>query len=231
MTSAAYRQASRRDPLKDRVDPDNRLLGRMPVRRLEAESVRDALLSLGGRLNDKMFGPPVPVMEDEVGQFVLGIENKNGENRPGPILPLHGEEFRRSVYVQMRRSRPLGVLETFDLPAMEPNCEARSASTVAPQALLFLNSEFVLTEANRMAERVRREAGADPEAQVIRAWRLAFAVDPTEGERKAALAFLQEQTAHFRSKPTSGNTVEPSLQALAGFCQTLVGSNRFLYVD
>src|SRR5262249_15143230 len=123
MTSAAYRQSSRREPTKDKIDPDNRLLGRMAVRRLEAEAVRDALLSLGGKFNGKMFGPPVPIMEDEVGQFVLGIENKNGENRPGPVLPLHGEEFRRSVYVQMRRSRPLGVLEAFDLPAMEPNCE------------------------------------------------------------------------------------------------------------
>jgi mono/diheme cytochrome c family protein len=229
MTSAAYRQSSRRDPTKDKIDPDNRLLGRMAVRRLEAEAVRDALLSLGGKFNGKMFGPPVPVMEDEVGQFVLGIENKNGENRPGPVLPLHGEEFRRSVYVQMRRSRPLGVLEAFDLPAMEPNCEARAASTVAPQALLFLNSEFVLAEAGRMAERVRREAGADPEAQVVRAWRLAFAADPTAAECQAALAFLKEQTAYFQSK--AANKSDRQLQALAGFCQTLVGSNRFLYVD
>jgi hypothetical protein len=230
MTSAAYRQASRRDPVKDKIDPDNRLLGRMAVRRLEAEAVRDALLSLGGKFNGKMFGPPVPVMEDEVGQFVLGIENKNGENRPGPVLPLHGEEFRRSVYVQMRRSRPLGVLEAFDLPAMEPNCEARAASTVAPQALLFLNSEFVLAEAGRMAERVRREAGADPEAQVVRAWRLAFAADPTAAERQAALGFLKEQTAYFQGKAVA-NKIDPQLQALAGFCQTLVGSNRFLYAD
>src|SRR5207249_11812675 len=106
MTSTAYRQSSRRHPAGDRLDPDNRLLWRMPVRRLEAEAIRDSILAVSGKLNGKMFGLPVPVMEDEVGQFVLGIENKNGENRPGPVIALHGEEFRRSVYVQVRRSRP-----------------------------------------------------------------------------------------------------------------------------
>src|SRR5437773_10524516 len=115
----------------------------MPIRRLEAEALRDSILAVTGKLNDTMFGPPVPIMEDEVGQFVVGIENKNGENRPGPIIPLHGEEFRRSVYVQVRRTRPLGVLETFDAAAVDPNCENRTASTVALQALMFMNNEFV----------------------------------------------------------------------------------------
>src|SRR5262249_1148827 len=116
VSSTVYRQQAKHDPLKDRLDLDNRLLGRMNLRRLEAETIRDSVLAVSGKLNAKMFGPPVLVMEDEVGQFVIGIENKNGENRPGPEIPMHGEEFRRSVYVQVRRSRPLSVLDTFDAP-------------------------------------------------------------------------------------------------------------------
>jgi hypothetical protein len=226
LTSTAYRQASRRQPALERVDPDNRLLGRMPVRRLEAEVVRDSVLAVSGKLNGKMFGVPVPVMEDEVGQFVIGIENKNGENRPGPIIPLHGEEFRRSIYVQVRRSRPLGVLDTFDAPAMEPNCAARTASTVTPQALMFMNNEFVVSQSELFAERVRREAGADLRAQVVRAWRLAFAAEPSAEEIQEAVAFLAEQTATFH-----GKAPDPGRQALAGLCQTLLSANAFLYVD
>src|SRR5262249_15518975 len=152
------------------------------------------------KFNGKMFGTPVPVMEDEVGQFVIGIENKNGENRPGPIIPLHGEEFRRSVYVQVRRSRPLGMLETFDAPAMDPNCAARNASTVAPQALMFMNSEFIVTQAGYFAKRVRKEAGTDRRGQIARAWWLAFGWEAGNADIKDALVFLTEQEAHLRKK-------------------------------
>jgi hypothetical protein len=230
MLSTAYRQASQRHPAGERVDPDDRLLWRMPLRRLQAEEVRDGMLAISGKINPKMLGPAVPVMEDEVGQFVVGIENKNGENRPGPVLPLHGEEFRRSVYVQVYRSRPLSLLEAFDMPVMEPTCPARSTSTVAPQALLLMNNDFVVAQAEAFADRVRREAGPDLRAQVSRAWRLAFAREPSSAEVSEALAFLSEQSALLRSKPAKGQP-DTQARALASFCQTLLSANQFLYVD
>ncbi|MGH6645193.1 MAG: DUF1553 domain-containing protein, partial [Bradyrhizobium sp.] len=104
MLSTVYRQSARHDPVQDAVDPDNKLLGHWPLRRLDAEQFRDAVLLSSGKLNEKMFGPPVPVMNDEVGQVVIGKENLNA-GRPGPVLPMNGEDFRRSVYVQFRRSR------------------------------------------------------------------------------------------------------------------------------
>jgi len=210
------------------------LYARMPVRRLEAEVFRDAIIAVAGKLNDKMFGPAVPVMEDEVGQVVLGIENLNGENRPDKLIPLNGEEFRRSVYVQVRRSRPLAVLDTFDLPAMEPNCDRRNASTVAPQSLMLMNSEFVVVHAGYLAERVRREAGEEPKAQIIRAWRLAFAAEPNEDELAAALEFIAAQTEHFQKNPPADkkdSEANPKQLALASWCQALLSANRFLYVD
>ena len=134
LTSTAYRQSSRRTAAGDVRDPENRLLGRMPVRRLPAEAVRDAILAATGRLNPHMFGPPVPVAPDETGLVIVGLDNRDTAGRPvGKRGSLGGLEFRRSLYIQVRRSLPLGLLETFDAPAMTPNCDRRTSSTVAPQ--------------------------------------------------------------------------------------------------
>ncbi len=230
MTSAAYRQSSQREGAAARADPDNRLLGRVAVRRLEAEAIRDGVLAVSGRLGLKMFGPPVPVRENDVGQVVVGKGTKDlaRGTTVAEALP-EGEEFRRSVYVQVRRSLPLGVLETFDGATAEPNCECRTSSTVAPQALLLMNNDFVLGQAEAFATRLVREAGGDARAQVVRAWRLAFAAEPAAEDLRDALAFLAEQEAHFRA--AAPKPADPKRQALASFCQALLSSNRFLYVD
>jgi mono/diheme cytochrome c family protein len=231
VTSAAYRQSSLREPAKDRIDPDNRLLGRMRLRRLEAEVIRDSILAASGKLTPRLFGPPVPVKENEVGQFVLGLDNKDGAGRFTAEIPLPpGDEFRRSLYAQVRRSRPLGVLDTFDWATTEPNCEARTSSTVTPQALLLMNGDFILSQSQAFAERLRHEAGPELKAQVIRAWRLAFGVEPTEKDLRDALAFLTETTAVFKAAPAPKGP-PPEMRALATFCQALLSANRFLYVE
>ncbi|HEV7405812.1 MAG TPA: PSD1 and planctomycete cytochrome C domain-containing protein, partial [Chthoniobacteraceae bacterium] len=237
--STAYRQSSVRDPAKEKADPDNRLLGRMNVRRIEAEVLRDSMLAVSGKLNSKMFGAPVPVMTDPDGQVVVGINTNDTAGRPsGKFIPLNGEEFRRSVYVMERRSQPLGMLETFDLPRMDPNCELRTASTVAPQSLAMMNGDFTLTQAKFLAERVSREAGPVVAAQAKRAWLLVLATAPSDDEVKGAVAFLEKQTEHFKAHPTPPAPVakgkeppppaDPALQALATFCQALLTANGFL---
>ncbi|MBI3880432.1 MAG: PSD1 domain-containing protein [Verrucomicrobia bacterium] len=234
MTSAAYRQSSVRDPKKDRLDPDNRLYARMTPRRLEAETVRDAILAVSGKLNDKMFGPPVPVMEDEVGQVIIGKENKDGEGKVAAKIDLKGDEFRRSIYVQVRRSRPLGMLEAFDAPVMEPNCEARNASTVAPQSLMLMNNTTVVEYAGHFAECITKDAGQDAAAQVKRAWWLCFAREPGKTELEKGVTFLNGQTDFFRDQIASAKTKPKETaeqQALANFCHALLSANEFLYVD
>src|SRR5262249_12305920 len=151
-----------------------------------------------GRLNAKMYGPPVPVRENEVGQIEIGIENRDGAGRflAETKLP-PGEGHRRSVYVQVRRSKPLGVLDTFDGAAADPNCEARNSSTVAPQALLLLNNDFVTAQAEGFAQRVARAVPGDPGQQVAAAWRVAYGVGPAAAEKEKALMFLKELTAHY----------------------------------
>jgi Protein of unknown function (DUF1549)/Protein of unknown function (DUF1553)/Planctomycete cytochrome C len=115
VNSTAYRQSSLRSPALQQIDPENRLLARMSIRRLEAEAIRDAIVEISGCRSPKMFGPPVTVVPDDVGQIVLGtgMRDGNGILVGGPEA-LGGDQFRRSLYVQARRSMPLGMLEPFD---------------------------------------------------------------------------------------------------------------------
>jgi len=234
MTSTAYRQSSLRRPEGDAVDADNSLYWRMPIRRLEAEVLRDSALAVSDELNLKPFGEAVPVMADRVGRFVVGKENLNA-GRPGAVIPMKGEDLRRSIYIEARRSRPLSVLAPFDLPRMEPNCTSRKASTVAPQALMLMNSQFAATRAKEFARRVENQADNEVAKQIQIAWQLAFASEPSEDELNEAISFVEAQTKHFTANPPPDSkdtkNVKPRQEALASFCHALLSSNRFLYID
>lgn len=235
VTSTAFRQSSARTSSGDGTDPDNRLLSRMSVRRLEAESVRDAILTANNTINHKLGGKPVPVMLDEDGQVVVGIENLNGENRPGPVIPLNGEEYRRSVYVQVRRSRPLAVLDSFDLPTLDPNCTSRTSSTVAPQSLMLMNSEFILATARQLSDHLDQVAGPDSSDRIRLVWRLVFSRSPRDAEFQQALKFITDEEARLMSSAEAitdpKQKPDPKRWAWIAFCQALLGSNEFLYVD
>jgi mono/diheme cytochrome c family protein len=239
MLSAAYRQSTKRNPTADAADPDNKLLHRMNLRRLEAEEVRDAMLSASGKLCSRQFGPPVPVRENEVGQVIVGKGSKDLARGIVTEEPLpEGEVFRRSVYVQVRRTMPVGVLETFDSATTEPNCELRQASTATPQSLMLLNSDFILDQSRFLAERVRKEAGPEAKAQATRTWTLAYGAPPTEAELRNAVAFIEAQEKRLQGMPApkadpkaKATPPDPRTQALALFAQALLASNRFLYVD
>lgn len=232
--SSTYRQTSRTPEKLLEADADNLLLGRAPLRRLEAEALRDASLQVSGQLNDTPLGEPVPVMADASGRWILGIENLSA-GRPGPVIPLKGQEYRRSVYVQARRSRPLAVLDTFDWPSMSPNCELRRASTVPPQSLMLMNSDFILDVSRGLAKRVAAAAPEDAASQVSTAWNLLYARPPAAEEAVGALSFLVDQTRQFRTEPvlkkTDAIADTPELEALTCLCQMLLSSNEFLYID
>ena len=235
LSSAAYRQQSIRRSEMDAADPDNRLIGRMSVRRLEAEAIRDTILACSGSLSDKLFGPPSPVTVDDVGQVVVGIDTRDSAGRPTDKKVTIGEdEFRRSVYVQVRRSLPLGMLEPFDMATLSPNCELRPVSTVAPQALLMMNNDLVIHEAFQFASRIQGVVGDDPASQVTKAWSTAFGRPPTTDQVAAGVVFLRDQTQQIAARiPADQVAKEPpaAQQALANFCQALFSSNAFLYVD
>jgi cytochrome c553 len=240
LTSRTYRQASTRDEKRDLIDPDNTLLSRMNVRRLEAETLRDSLLALSGKLNPKIGGAPVPVMQSEEGQVVIGIDTTDTAGRPtGKIIPLNGEEFRRSIYIQARRSRPLEMFATFDAPIMEPSCDARSVTTVSPQSLLLMNSATMRVHAQEFAKRVQSEGGKDSPDQVRLAWKLVHGKAPSESDVQQEVEFVQAQTAFYQANPTplesagpaSKTPGDPAFLGLTALCHALMSSNALLYID
>ena len=241
MTSAVYRQSSRNEASL-RNDPENRFYGRMKLQRFDSETVRDAILAVSGQLNAEQFGAPVPIARDDAGRVVAGLQKTDGRGDPTLVEPIGDRAFRRSVYVQVRRSLPLTVLESFDAPVMTPNCEARGASTVAPQALTMLNDSFISAQAQFLAERLLKEFPGDARAQLKRGWRLIYGTSPREEDIRRGMIYLAEEAEHIGARiaalpsPKAGKEKLPSRPdaqtlTLASFCQALIGANRFLYVE
>lgn len=230
MTSTAYQQTSNRNAQGNQIDRQKRLLWSMPVRRLESEAVRDGILAVSGMLDEQMAGVPVPVMADITGQWVIGKENLNA-GRPGPVIDMKGQQYRRSLYVQVRRSRPLAVLEPFDLPELAPNCTKRPSSTVPTQSLELLNSDFVTAQSRFFAVKLTKQS-QDIEHQVSQAWRTAFGKEITDEEKEEAISFVTEMqevlTKEYESRQLND---DPIIDAVAVFCQALLSSNQFLYIE
>ena len=231
VTSRTYQQVSTRTDQLDTIDPENRFYARQSIRRIESEVFRDAVLAVSGLENNTMFGPAVPVMEDAVGQIVIGKEDLDGERKPRASAGLNGEEHRRSVYVQVRRSRPLAVLETFDVASVAPNCTKRASSNVAPQSLLMMNSNFMVQYAEAFADRVIAEGGNELDSQLRHAWSLAYGEDVPPLSMDAMSRSVVQQIATFREQDATLSAAAAHRRALAVVCQALLGANKFIYVD
>jgi hypothetical protein len=224
--STAYRQSGRFEPgspahaRANKVDPEVRMLWRQRIRRLEAEALLDAMLAASGELNSRMFGPPVPFVARPDGE-VVAPDDASGK--------------RRSIYMKVRRSQPLTLLQSFDQPVMETNCTRRGVSTIASQALNLLNSEVLTKQANAFAERVQCEA---PNDSADLAFQLALGRAPSDVTKHALIDFLTAQSdrharalAGFQLEPTAANRQQARRAALADLCQMLLSSNEFAYID
>ena len=230
LTSRTYQQSSARTSQLDELDPENRLWGRMPIKRLESEIIRDSILSVSGDLINELGGAPTPVMEDEVGQVVLGQEKLDGEGKPTTGEDTSSRANRRSVYVQVRRTRPLAVLETLDTPSLAPNCVSRNNSNVAPQALMLMNSQFAIRYSKRLANRVTQEKNSLTE-QVARIWELCYCRPITESQSSKLVEFVKKQQVTIKNSNSKLTPEQTQHLALANVCQALMSSNEFLYVD
>ena len=236
VTSRVYRQSSQRNEALWKLDPDDRLLGRMPLRRLESEAMRDAVLFTTGQLSGKRFGPPVPVAPDEVGQFIIANDNRDSAGRPqGKQADLGEEALRRTVYVQVRRSMPLSILEPFDHPVMAPNCEQRATSTVPTQSLVLMNSQFVAKAAEVLAKAIQSEASSDPkagedsDARIARIFRRILLREPTEIELAGARSLVDIAPGDM---PESEAAAKDELLARwTALCHALLCSTRYVMVE
>jgi hypothetical protein len=181
MTSEAYQMASAYEDAADREkDPQNQYLWRFRAQRLDAEVVRDSILTASGGINLTIGGPPAfpPLPKEILSSVSYGVW-KNDEDGPAA--------WRRSVYVYRRRGLAFPMFQVFDLPEQNITAAARNVSTVPTQALMLLNDPFVLRQAELFADRVRKEAGDDLQRQIDLAYRIALTRAPTETEMRVAV--------------------------------------------
>jgi hypothetical protein len=211
LRSAVSKQSSSPRADLETLDPDNRLLGRFPLRRLDAEAVRDAFLSIAGDLDLRAGGPYIPSKRTKDG-IVEIADGQDGAKR-------------RSVYLQQRRTQVVTLLQLFDAPSIVGNCSTRTTSTVPLQSLALLNSPFIRDCAKSLGQRLQKEAGADQASRLQRAFRLACGRPPNAEERAAADRFVAEQRKEY------GSIQDGEERAWADLCQMVLASNAFLYVE
>jgi hypothetical protein len=219
LLSDTYRMQSTAGSDGVRLDPENRLLGHFPRRRLEGEAVRDAMLACAGTLNPKPFGPPV--VPPLGGEELTGLFDAKGK---WPVTKDPAEHTRRSVYVLVRRTFLYPLFAAFDPPEVMTSCPRRLRTVVPAQALALLNSPLAREQAGAFARRLEKECGTDQEGAVARAWQLAFGRPATLAEAERARTFLRNRTAAL-AKAGGGEA------ALAELCLALFNANEFVTVD
>ena len=200
LLSATYQQSSEASLAAD-ADPDHRFLSRFPLRRLEAEAVRDAMLSVSGQLNPQAGGPGFRPFKVTV----------SGSHFYELIDPEGADFNRRSVYRMNIQSGKDPLLDSLDCPDPSTKTPARGVTTTPIQSLGLMNNAFVQRQGRFFAERLSRERGTDLSGQIKHAYRLAYAREPQRGELKQAVALARDH-------------------GVESFCWVLLNSSEFLYV-
>jgi hypothetical protein len=219
--SATYCQDSQVDPKKTThqtaltKDRANHLLWHANRQRLEGEALRDALLSLSGELNPRMYGPSArPKLPDKISNYAWKPDAKVEDQN------------RRSVYVFVKRNMRYPLFDAFDWPDLHNSCSRRANTTTAPQALQLLNGEFTQERAQRLGADLLARYGDDDAGLVMHAYRAAWGRNPTSEEVRLGVNFLGEQTTRLNAKGGDARKA-----AVIDFCHAVMNTNEFLYVD
>jgi hypothetical protein len=201
------------------VDPDNGLLWRARLRRLEAEAVRDAILAVNGRLDSSPGGPPVPLEYHPDGQIVVATQG----------LPTPTSQWRRTLYLLNRRIYNPSFLSIFDKPIVTAAVCQRDDSAVALQSLAMMNDAFVLEQAAQLADRVTEQSIVSGQDPVVCAYQLVLSRQPVPLEHQWSQEFLDQQKKLLSGAETPDDEVD--VKALTELCQTLLNANEFLYLE
>jgi len=219
VTSSAYRMSSQATvPEDEERDPDNLLIHRMPIRRLEGECVRDAMLAISGRLDDKMFGPSIPT---HLTEFM------EGRGRPGSSGPLDGTG-RRSIYLEIRRNFLSPMMRTFDTPVPFTTIGKRTISNVPAQSLILLNDPFVLGQARLWALRALADQNCSTEQRIKRIYLTALGRMPEPEEEKKALGFLRQQGVSYGIRESEYSNDE---RVWTDLCHVAFNLKEFVFVE
>ena len=219
LLSSTYRMSGRGDARAVRLDPANRLLHHVSVRRLEAEAVRDSVLSVSGNLNRQLFGPSVP-------PHISPYQDGRGKPKPGPL----DGNGRRSLYVQVRRNFLTPLFLAFDYPPPISTIGRRGVSTVPSQALMMLNNEFIAGEARAWARRMIAEE-TDPGRRAARMVLEAYGRYPEPRELNDLLQFAAAAGDRYRRLAEKEATRESTQQRVwADLGHALMNSAEFIYL-
>jgi len=201
VSSATWQQSGlpRKEALA--VDAGSRLLWRFPPRRIEAEGIRDSILAVSGNLDRARGGP----------SFYLHVVDRENVYHYHPKEAFGPADTRRMVYAFKVRMEQDGIFGAFDCPDGSLVVPKRSVSTTPLQALNLFNSRFILDQSRTFADRLRHEAGEQPESQVRAAWQLAFNRTPQRAEAEEAMAFVRSE-------------------GLPAFCRGVLNANEFLFI-
>ncbi|MDX1565630.1 MAG: DUF1553 domain-containing protein, partial [Phycisphaeraceae bacterium] len=205
--SSTYRQSSRPRAIQARIaeaDPTNALLHRMPIRRLQAEAIRDQILMVSGHLDRTVGGPSVPV-------YLTKHQGGRGRPKSGPL----DGNGRRSLYLSVRRNFLSTMMLAYDFPIPFTTQGRRTRSNVPAQALAMLNDPFVVAEANRWGQSVAKRPGSVRE-KIVAMFEEAFAVKPTDGQLSRIETFLDGRN---------------DAAAWADVAHTLFNMKRFIYLN
>jgi hypothetical protein len=242
LLSNTYQQSSDFRAAAAETDSDDKLLWRYPRHRLEAEAIRDSMLSVSGLLNPQMGGPGVfpPVPAGTLSDLSATAAAGGWKTEKDPA-----QNNRRSVYIFVRRNLRYPMLQEFDSANTFESCDYRKPTVTPSQSLDLLNNDLVLDWARSFAGRVLNDRGLTPDAQIERAFKLAYGRAPTVEEKKIASDFLAGQMPILAERFKAGDKATPPLPinmptgifdpvraaAMVDLSQMLLDSNEFLYIN
>jgi mono/diheme cytochrome c family protein len=222
--SATYCQSTQFNPMHSQADSGNSLLWRFSPRRLSAEEIRDCILAASGSLNLQMFGPGIRPRVDPNFIAISSTAKWPVVEREGPDL------WRRSLYIFVKRSVFIPLLEAFDATPAQQSCERRLTTTVATQALQMLNDPFTNQHSALLSQRIWNSAGPDRKAQVIELYGIALSRKPNARELERGIAFLKQQFDFHHQTPDRDPEVSRQL-ALTDLCHVMLNLNEFIFVN
>lgn len=199
------------------ADPDNVLLWRMRLKRLDSEAIRDCILAASGTLDPTMGGPPIMLEGKPDGMIVVAEKQ----------LPTPTAKWRRSIYLLARRAFQLSELAVFDQPVVATNCPERARSAVPLQSLALLNGALSWEQAEKFAARIEETAASGNEDCIQFAFQRALVRRPAAEELRASGQFLETQGELHRGKGLTAQ--DAAHKALVHFCHTLLNTSEFLY--
>ena len=215
--SATYRMSSADNLSATRIDPDNKLYWRMNRRRLEAEAIRDTVLTLGGNLDRRMGGSE------------LVTENRKYVTSTANVNPVVYQNKRRSIYLPVVRSALFEMFQVFDFSDPSVLNGKRQSTTIAPQALFLMNSKIVVEECQAMARQLLAETELTDIERIQRAFQMAYARSPSQIEISESIGYLERYQKSLVEGQVDKNVIRQ--RSWQSFCHALMIASEFIYID